>query len=348
MDKGLFTIPIYPKSTEYSKILNETLNNTIYAEANAASEIFFGEHLADKHEKIVSSLMMVAQMSSVTKKIKLGTLTTNLNFYNPALLSGLIATVDNMSKGRLILGIGSGSNQCDLEAQNLTKKDNFKLMLEELSIIKKIFKHKQLLKIKTKNFLISTKKMGNKELGLGYFNKLYQNRKNLEIVMPALNYNSKNVKICAKNKWSIVISNFCKESIVENHIENYLKYSKLNASEAIKKIRIAKMVFITKKKYDTEKYLLAQNSPYLQSIKTIYEKLKFYKREECFGQKNDSLKVIVKNQVMHGSIEEVNSQILNFKKKYGDLKSLLYVTNPYVKQKIYNESINFFFKNARL
>ena len=123
MDKGLFTIPIYPKSTEYSKILNETLNNTIYAEENAASEIFFGEHLEDKHEKIVSSLMMVAQMSSVTKKIKLGTLTTNLNFYNPALLSGLIATVDNMSKGRLILGIGAGSNQCDLEAQNLIKKE---------------------------------------------------------------------------------------------------------------------------------------------------------------------------------------------------------------------------------
>ena len=348
MDKGLFTIPIYPKSTEYSKILNETLNNTIYAEENAASEIFFGEHLADKHEKIVSSLMMVAQMSSVTKKIKLGTLTTNLNFYNPALLSGLIATVDNMSKGRLILGIGAGSNQCDLEAQNLIKKDNFELMLEELSIIKRIFQHDTLLKIKTKNFLISTKKKGNKELGLGYFNKLYKNRKNLEIVMPALNYNSKNVKICAKNKWSIVISNFCKESIIENHIENYLKHSNLSTKEAIKKIRVAKMIFITKKKHDTEKYLLAENSPYLQSIKIIYEKLKFYKREECFGEKNDTLKIIVKNLVMHGSIEEVNSQILSLKKKYGDLKSLLYVTNPKTEQKIYNNSINFFLKNARL
>ena len=70
MEKGLFTIPIYPKSTEYSKILEETLSNTINAELNNISEIFFGEHLADKHEKIVSSLMMAAQMSSVTKKNK--------------------------------------------------------------------------------------------------------------------------------------------------------------------------------------------------------------------------------------------------------------------------------------
>ena len=84
------------------------------------------------------------------------------------------------------------------------------------------------------------------------------------------------------------------------------------------------------------------------NIKIIYEKLKFYKREECFGEKYDSLDVIIKNLVMYGSVDEVNSQILTLKKKYGDFKSLLYVTNPIAKQKIYNDSINFFFKNARL
>jgi hypothetical protein len=348
MNKGIFTIPIYPKNSTYSEILDETLHNTINAEINNISEVFFGEHLADRHEKIVSSLMMISQMSSVTKKIKLGTLTTNLNFYNPALLSGLISTADNMSKGRLILGIGSGSNQCDLEAQNLSNKNNFKLMIEELSIINKIFKSNNLPRIKTKNFLVSTKKYGNERLGLGYFNKLYKKRKNLEIVMPALNYNSKNVKVCAKNQWSIVISNFCKESIVENHIENYLKNSSLRRENALKKIRIAKMVFITQKKYDTEKYLLDRRSPYLQSIKTLYEKMKFFKREECLGEKNDNLDKIIKDLVIHGSVDDVNSQMLALKKKYGDLKSLLYVTVPKSKQKIYNESLSFFYKNVRL
>jgi alkanesulfonate monooxygenase SsuD/methylene tetrahydromethanopterin reductase-like flavin-dependent oxidoreductase (luciferase family) len=348
MNKGIFTIPIYPKNSTYSEILDETLHNTINAEINNISEVFFGEHLADRHEKIVSSLMMISQMSSVTKKIKLGTLTTNLNFYNPALLSGLISTADNMSKGRLILGIGSGSNQCDLEAQNLSNKNNFKLMIEELSIINKIFKSNNLPRIKTKNFLVSTKKYGNERLGLGYFNKLYKKRKNLEIVMPALNYNSKNVKVCAKNQWSIVISNFCKESIVENHIENYLKNSSLRRENALKKIRIAKMVFITQKKYDTEKYLLDRRSPYLQSIKTLYKKMKFFKREECLGEKNDNLDKIIKNLVIHGSVDDVNSQMLALKKKYGDLKSLLYVTVPKSKQKIYNESLSFFYKNVRL
>ena len=49
--------------------------------------------------------------------------------------------------------------------------------------------------------------------------------------MPALNYNSYNVEICAKNKWSIAISNFCSDEVVFNHIERYLHFSKDDISE---------------------------------------------------------------------------------------------------------------------
>ena len=51
---------------------------------------------------------MVSTLSKLTKNIKLGTLTTNLNFYNPSVAASLISMVDNLTKGRLILGIGSG------------------------------------------------------------------------------------------------------------------------------------------------------------------------------------------------------------------------------------------------
>ena len=72
-------------------------------------------------------------------------------------------------------------------------------------------------------------------MGLGFFNHLYNDRKDLDILMPALNKNSYNVKLCARNKWSIVISNFCCEEIIDNHIENYIKESPLNENEAFKK-----------------------------------------------------------------------------------------------------------------
>ena len=60
--------------------------------------------------------MMVATLAKLTKNIKLGTLTTNLNFYNPAIVAALVSMADNLSEGRLMLGIGSGANMSDIEA----------------------------------------------------------------------------------------------------------------------------------------------------------------------------------------------------------------------------------------
>ena len=222
MNKGIFSIPVYKSSTNIQTVLDEVYNQVINADNWGINEAFFGEHITDKHEKIASSLTMIAALSKSTKKIKLGSLTTNLNFYKPAMAAALISMVDNLTNGRLILGVGSGANMSDVEAIGNIGKDNRAISLEILKLVKILLEKKTLINIKSKNFIISTQKFGNKKLGLGYFNGLYKRRKNLEIIMPALNKDSFNVKICAKNKWSIMISNFCSDDIIENHLEYYV------------------------------------------------------------------------------------------------------------------------------
>jgi alkanesulfonate monooxygenase SsuD/methylene tetrahydromethanopterin reductase-like flavin-dependent oxidoreductase (luciferase family) len=51
---------------------------------------------------------LLSALAQRTKKIRLGTLVTNVNLRNPALLAKMSSTVDNISGGRLILGLGSG------------------------------------------------------------------------------------------------------------------------------------------------------------------------------------------------------------------------------------------------
>ena len=227
---------------------------------------------------------MVSALSHLTKNIKLGTLTTNLNFFKPATISAIISQVDNLTKGRLMLGVGSGANRSDVEAVDMLEENNHKIMLEILGILKKIFYEKDGLKVKTDNFTVSTEKSFNEELGLGFFNKLYNNRKNLEIVMPALNKNSYNVKLCAKNQWSIVVSNFCSEEIIDNHIKNYLEHSDLNEEEALKKIKLSKLIFVSEDKNNVETKLVAEDSPYLKVVDVIYKKLKTFDKHQCFGE----------------------------------------------------------------
>ena len=347
MEKGILSIPIYKQNVSLENVLKEILNYTIEADKLHIDEAFFGEHLTDRHEKIPSSLMMVSALSQVTNKIRLGTLTTNLNFYNPSVLASLIAMVDNLSKGRLILGIGSGANQTDLEAIGSLEKKNYEIMLEYYEIIKKLLKTNDVIDIKSKNFSVSTIKSANEKLGLGYFNNLYQNRDNLEVIMPVLNQGSYNVEICSKNRWSIAISNFCSQEIVEDHIKRYLEYSPLEKKAALKKIRITRYFHLLENKNDIKKYRYLENSPYIESTKILYDKLKTFKKDSVFGKNVSNLKDAVDNILLTGTPDKVNEYINEIKNKFGDIKSIVFVTVPKTNLSQYDNSLKLFANDVK-
>lgn len=347
MKKGIFFIPCNDQHKESDILFDEIIQQTLNAEKLGISEAFFGEHITDKHEKISSSLSMVSALSKITKRIYLGTLTTNLNFFKPATIAAIISQVDNLLKGRLLLGVGCGANRSDVEAIDMLDQNNHKIMLETLDILKKIFYEKNDLNIKTENFNVTTNKTVNKELGLGYFNKLYKNRDNLEILMPALNKDSYNVKLCAKNEWSIVISNFCSDEIIENHIENYLAHSNLNKEDALKKIRLSKLIFVVDNQKDAEDYLVKENSPYLKVVDIIFKKLKTFNKHGCFGDQIVNASDACKKIVLHGTPKIINEKVEYYKHKYGDILSLVYVDVPKTKDAIYNNSLELFATNVK-
>jgi alkanesulfonate monooxygenase SsuD/methylene tetrahydromethanopterin reductase-like flavin-dependent oxidoreductase (luciferase family) len=58
---------------------------------------------------------LLGAIAQRTTKIKLGSLVTNVNLRNPALLAKITSTFDNISKGRLILGLGTGDRMSRTE-----------------------------------------------------------------------------------------------------------------------------------------------------------------------------------------------------------------------------------------
>jgi hypothetical protein len=343
MIKGLFSIPVYSQEFPMEKMLNEVVHQVVKADEWGLKEAYFGEHITDKHEKITSSLMMVATLAKLTKNIKLGSLTTNLNFYNPAVIAALVSMADNLSQGRLILGIGCGANMSDIEAINSIDKNNHALTLEIENILQALLKSENLVNIKSENFNVSTKNYGNENLGLGYFNKLYKNRNDLEIVMPALNANSYNVKLCAKNNWSIVISNFCSEKIIDNHINNYLENSNLDKKDAFKKIKLSKLIFVHKNKNKARELAFSNASPFMKVIETIFNKLKTFDKQSCFGEDINNIEAAAKNILLCGDPEEISKKIND---KYKDLSSIIYVTVPLTGTQDFDDSLENFSKHV--
>jgi alkanesulfonate monooxygenase SsuD/methylene tetrahydromethanopterin reductase-like flavin-dependent oxidoreductase (luciferase family) len=59
---------------------------------------------------------MLAAIAAVTDRVQIGPLVSATSFHSPAMLAKKAVTVDEISDGRLILGLGAGWNQVEYEA----------------------------------------------------------------------------------------------------------------------------------------------------------------------------------------------------------------------------------------
>jgi probable F420-dependent oxidoreductase len=59
---------------------------------------------------------VLAALAAVTERVELGPLVASVSFHNPAMLAKKAATIDDISDGRLILGLGAGWNEPEYRA----------------------------------------------------------------------------------------------------------------------------------------------------------------------------------------------------------------------------------------
>ena len=84
--------------------------------------IWLGEHLlyrwSDRPEPAGpwEAWTMLAGVAAVTSRVEFGPLVACTGFHNPALLAKQAATIDEISGGRLILGLGAGWNETEFRA----------------------------------------------------------------------------------------------------------------------------------------------------------------------------------------------------------------------------------------
>src|SRR5262245_19852203 len=78
---------------------------------------------------------LLAALAAVTSRVALGPIVTCTAYRNPALLAKIAATVDEISGGRLILGLGAGWHEPEYHAFGYPFDHRFDRFEEALTII---------------------------------------------------------------------------------------------------------------------------------------------------------------------------------------------------------------------
>jgi probable F420-dependent oxidoreductase len=125
-----------------------------FAEERGFDALFIGEHthlptaphrygdaISDDYKKFYDPFVTLSQAAAVTERLKLGTAVCLLTEHHPITLAKAVATLDHLSGGRVILGVGTGWNDAEMENYGIRFEQRWAVAEERIRAMREIWTH---------------------------------------------------------------------------------------------------------------------------------------------------------------------------------------------------------------
>ncbi len=115
------------------------------AEALGYDSLWVGDHLLYRHEGEKprgpwEAWTVMAALAAITERVQIGPLVACTSFHNPAMIAKKATTLDEVSGGRLILGLGAGWNESEYAAFGYPYDHRVSRFEEAFTIIRRLLR----------------------------------------------------------------------------------------------------------------------------------------------------------------------------------------------------------------
>jgi alkanesulfonate monooxygenase SsuD/methylene tetrahydromethanopterin reductase-like flavin-dependent oxidoreductase (luciferase family) len=331
MKLGFFTQPVHPPTRDYAETLAEDREIFALADRLGFAEAYCGEHLADTIENVPSSLLFLASLVDSTNTMKLGTAVLNLPFTHPVVAATNVAMLDNMLRGRLLLGVGAGIGLADAEALDLLEADRNAMFEEAISQMQEIWAGEPPYEISGEFWNISTDRTLWPDLGLGAMVKPYQ-RPHPPILGASGDPRSGRLAAMGARGWLLMSSDTIPASRLAEQWERYAEGAREAGLLADREQwRVVRSVFVCEDERKARSYGKTDaDSPYRQHFGHLLTK--FARSRALAGVKADpampdeavTLDYFVEECVIAGCVQQVVEELLAVHEAAGSFGTVVY------------------------
>jgi alkanesulfonate monooxygenase SsuD/methylene tetrahydromethanopterin reductase-like flavin-dependent oxidoreductase (luciferase family) len=127
------------ENSTYAEMFRRQLEEVELAERIGIDQIWFFEHHLTPTAPVPSPNLLIAAAARTTRRIRFGSMVNILPFRHPLLVAEEAAMLDNLTDGRLDMGLGRGLRPPEFDAFGVDQHQSREMFLESFEIIRRVW-----------------------------------------------------------------------------------------------------------------------------------------------------------------------------------------------------------------
>jgi len=346
MDLGFFTMPLHRPEKSWSQSLAEDREAILLAERLGYTEAWVGEHFSARAEPIPSPMMFLASLLDATHTIRLGTGVVNLPHHHPVVVAAEAALFDQLSAGRLMLGVGPGGLMSDGELfGHEDMGERYAITMESLEIILRLWQQDAPIDIQGQHWTVKMDREIWPHGGVGRFPKPLQ-QPHPPIAMGLVGPGGPTAALIAERDFIPLSANFVPVENIERQQQAYAEArDRLDRPLDLGVWRVCRNILVTPNDTQADELMsdadgtLAFYFRYLRGVRRIAE---LRDRANASAQSlNDFLEVdqALADCVIAGSVKTVTDRLIALADRLGPFGTLVSVGHDWDDAHLWQESM---------